>query len=78
MKELNRRLITFLILFFVGVGFAGWSMIMPPQGIIDKSILIFIAQVFVLAASVYGFEIHLDVKEGKFDAGKVDKKDNSG
>ena len=47
-------------------------MIVPPNGVIDGSVLILIAQIFVLAASVYGFEVHFDIKEGKFDAGEKD------
>lgn len=63
------RVLIFLILFFCGVGFAGWSMVIPPGGVISSSVLVFIAQVFVLAASVYGFEVHFDLKEGQFHAG---------
>ena len=64
------RLITFFILFFCGIGFGIAGMVIPPHGVIDSSVLILVAQIFILAASVYGFEIHLDIKEGKFDAGK--------
>lgn len=69
------KIIVFLILFFVGVGFGIMGCLLPPTGIIDNSILILIAQIFILAASVYGFEVHFDIKQGKFDAGKV-KTDN--
>lgn len=51
------------------MAFAVWGMFIPPEGEISGSVLIFIAQVFVLAASVYGFEIHFDIKEGRFHAG---------
>ena len=67
------KIIVFLILFFVGVGFGLLGCLLPATGIIDNSILILIAQIFILAASVYGFEVHFDIKEGKFDAGKVEK-----
>ena len=72
------KIIVFLILFFVGVGFGIMGSLLPPTGIIDNSILILIAQIFILAASVYGFEVHFDIKQGKFDAGKVktDNKEN--
>lgn len=60
----------FLFLFLTGVAFGIWAMLTPPGGVIDSSVLIFISQIFVLAASVYGFEIHFDIKEGKFDAGQ--------
>lgn len=69
------KIIVFLILFFVGVGFGILGSLLPPTGVIDNSILILIAQIFILAASVYGFEIHFDIKQGKFDAGKA-KTDN--
>lgn len=69
------KIIVFLILFFVGVGFGIMGCLLPPTGVIDNSILILIAQIFILAASVYGFEVHFDIKQGKFDAGKV-KTDN--
>lgn len=70
MSRRNRKISVFLFLFLAGVAFGVWSMLTPPGGIIDSSVLILISQIFVLAASVYGFEIHLDIKEGKFDAGQ--------
>ena len=73
----KNKVITFFILFFVGVIFGGWGMFIPPTGAIDGSVLIFIAQIFILAASVYGFEIHFDLKEGKFDAGQKKDPENS-
>lgn len=63
------RILIFLILFFCGVGFAGWSMVIPPGGVISPSVLVLIAQIFVLAAGVYGMEVHFDIKEGQFHAG---------
>lgn len=65
-----RKIIAFFILVLVGCAFAGWGMTTPPEGVIDGSVLIFIGQIFLLAASVYGFEIHFDIQKGKFDAGK--------
>ena len=56
------KVITFFILFFCGVGFGAWGMLLPPQGVIDGSVLILIAQVFILAASIWGFEVHFDIK----------------
>lgn len=67
------KILTFFILFFCGIGFGAWGMVLPPEGIIDGSVLILIAQVFILAASIWGFEVHFDIKEGKFDAGKREK-----
>ena len=71
----KHKIPVFLFLFLIGVAFGAWGMMIPPNGVIDGSVLIFIAQVFVLAASVYGFEVHFDLREGKFDAGK--KKDSA-
>ena len=66
----KHKIPVFIFLFLVGVGFGVWGMVLPPNGVIDGSVLILIAQIFVLAASVYGFEVHFDIKEGKFDAGE--------
>lgn len=71
MRSRNKtKILVFIFLFLCGLAFAAWGMIVPPGGVIDGSVLILIAQIFVLAASVYGFEVHFDIKEGKFDAGK--------
>ncbi len=71
----KHKIPVFIFLFLIGVAFGAWGMMIPPNGVIDGSVLIFIAQIFVLAASVYGFEVHFDIKEGKFDAGQ--KKDSA-
>ena len=73
MRSRNKhKILVFIFLFLCGLAFGAWGMIVPPNGVIDGSVLILIAQIFVLAASVYGFEVHFDIKEGKFDAGKKD------
>ena len=73
MRSRNKhKILVFIFLFLCGLAFAAWGMIAPPNGVIDGSVLILIAQIFVLAASVYGFEVHFDIKEGKFDAGEKD------
>lgn len=80
-KGLNykSRIWIFLVLFLCGVGFGVWSMIIPPGGVISSSVLVLIAQIFVLAAGVYGMEVHFDIKEGQFHAGqkKVEQKEES-
>lgn len=68
-SQRKHKIPVFIFLFLIGVGFGIWGMLVPPGGVIDGSVLILIAQIFVLAASVYGFEVHFDIKEGKFDAG---------
>ena len=73
MRSRNKpKILVFIFLFLCGLAFAAWGMIVPPGGVIDGSVLILIAQIFVLAASVYGFEVHFDIKEGRFDAGEKD------
>ena len=73
MRSRNKhKILVFIFLFLCGLAFGAWGMIVPPGGVIDGSVLILIAQIFVLAASVYGFEVHFDIKEGKFDAGEKD------
>lgn len=71
----KNRVVIFLILFLCGVGFGVWSMLIPPGGVISSSVLVLIAQIFVLAAGVYGMEVHFDIKEGQFHAGQ--KKDQA-
>ena len=71
MRSRNKhKILVFIFLFLCGLAFGAWGMIVPPNGVIDGSVLILIAQ--ILAASVYGFEVHFDIKEGKFDAGEKD------
>ena len=73
----KNRLFIFLVLFFCGVGFSVWSMLIPPGGVISPSVLVLIAQIFVLAAGIYGLEVHFDIKEGQFHAGqKSEEKQN--
>ena len=73
MRSRNKhKILVFIFLFLCGLAFGAWGMIVPPNGVIDGSVLILIAQIFVVAASVYGFEVHFDIKEGKFDAGEKD------
>lgn len=73
MRSRNKpKILVFIFLFLCGLAFGAWGMIVPPNGVIDGSVLILISQIFVLAASVYGFEVHFDIKEGKFDAGEKD------
>lgn len=72
----KHKIPVFLFLFLCGIGFGVWAMLTPPGGVIDPSVLILIAQIFVLAASVYGFEVHFDIKEGSFHAGHMPTPEN--
>ena len=73
MSSNKHKIPVFIFLFLTGVGFGAWGMLTPPGGIIDGSVLIFVAQCFVLGAGVYGMEIHFDLKEGQFHAGQKEK-----
>lgn len=73
MSSSKHKIPVFLFLFLTGVAFGAWGMLTPPGGVIDGSVLIFVAQVFVLAAAVYGFEVNFDIKEGRFKAGQKEK-----
>ena len=75
-SSFRSRITIFLILFFTGIGFGVWSMLIPPGGVISPSVLVFIAQIFVLGAGVYGMEVHFDIKEGQFHAGQVKPKED--
>lgn len=74
-KKLNTKIVIFLILFFSGISIGIVGMFMPPTGIIHPSVLIFVAQIFVLAAGIYGFEIKVDLQNGKISTSKKDEED---
>lgn len=65
----------FLLIFFTAVGFAVAGLLFPPPGQIDNSLLILIAQFLVLGAGIYGIELHVNVKEGKVQAGKKEEEE---
>lgn len=68
-KQKGGNPVIFLIIFFTAVGFGVWGMLTPPPGEVSNSLLILIAQFLVLAAGIYGFNIHFDLNKGKFHAG---------
>lgn len=57
--------ISFVCSIIVGV----LAMFMPPQGIIDNSILWFIAQLLLFTSSILGINYHV-FKSDKFDKSK--------
>lgn len=62
--------------FAAGVTFAAiGGFVTPPPGIIDKTMLIFIAQCFVLSATFLGFKVDWDLNKQKFKAGEEEPKD---
>lgn len=62
--------IKFYVLIILATSFGVAGMIMPPQGVIDPSVLILIAQMLVLAGAIFGLEINFDIKNMIAKAGK--------
>lgn len=62
----------FYFLITAGIGFGVAGMTLPPVGSIDWSVLVMIGQLFVLAATVLGFEVKFNVKDGIFESGTDD------
>ena len=65
----------FYFLVLIGVGFGIWGGLTPPEGEISPSFLVMIAQLFILAATILGLDIKMNIKEGIFESGDVDEED---
>lgn len=57
MVKVKRILAISCTIFSIGFGIAGFFV--PPQGIIDSSVLWFTAQLFVFAATLLGIDVEL-------------------
>ena len=66
----------FYFLVAMGVGFGIWGGLTPPEGEISPSFLVMIAQLFILAATIIGLDIKFNIKEGIFESGDIDDKEN--
>ena len=66
----------FYFLVTIGVGFGIWGGLTPPEGEISPSFLVMIAQLFILAATIIGLDIKFNIKEGIFESGDIDDKEN--
>lgn len=62
-------------LVLIGVCFGVWGGLLPPGGTISSSFLIIIAQLFILAASIYGIGIKFNLKDMIFDNDCKEKDD---
>ena len=71
MKEIK-----FFVLVTISAILAIMALYIPPQGVIDKSVLIGISLFISLAAGVIECVIHLDFKNLYFHLGKMDKSIN--
>ncbi len=65
----------FYFLVSAGIGFGIWGGLTPPEGEISPSFLIMIAQLFILAATILGLDIKFNLKEGIFESGDIDEKE---
>ena len=66
----------FYFLVVCGIGFGIWGGLTPPEGEISPSFLVMIAQLFILAATIIGLDIKFNIKEGIFESGDIDDKEN--
>ena len=66
----------FYFLVVCGIGFGIWGGLTPPEGEISPSFLVMIAQLFILAATILGLDIKFNIKEGIFESGDIDDKEN--
>ena len=65
----------FYFLVIMGIRFGVWGGLTPPEGEISPSFLVMIAQLFILAATILGLDIKMNIKEGIFESGDVDEED---
>ena len=65
----------FYFLVIMGIAFGVWGGCTPPEGEISPSFLVMIAQLFILAATILGLDIKMNIKEGIFESGDVDEED---
>jgi len=63
----------FYFLVICGIGFGIAGMVLPPIGKIDWSVLVMIGQLFILAATILGLDIKMNLKEGIFESGDVEE-----
>ena len=63
----------FYFLVIMGIAFGIWGGLTPPEGEISPSFLVMIAQLFILAATILGLDIKMNIKEGIFESGDVDE-----
>ena len=66
--NINHRIILAYLSFIAAVIFAGIGIFTPPPGILDGSILILCAQLFVLLATLLGLNLKVDLQRKYFHA----------
>ena len=63
----------FYFLVIMGIGFGIWGGLTPPEGEISPSFLVMIAQLFILAATIIGLDIKMNIKDGIFESGDIEE-----
>lgn len=61
--------------FIAAIAFGAWGMCVPPPAIIDKSVLIFCAQLFIMSGTFLGLNLNLDLQNKKFQSSVNDRLD---
>lgn len=54
-RRQKHRIWAFWVLIFIGVAFSAASLLLPPLGVIDNSVLLLVGQILLLAAGIEGF-----------------------
>lgn len=75
MKITNIKIILSIASFVAAIGFAAWGMCVPPPAIIDKTVLIFCAQLFIMSGTFLGLNLNLDLQNKKFQSSVNDRLD---
>ena len=66
--NLNHKIVLSYLSFFFAVGFAIAGIAIYPPGVIHGSVLILVAQLFVLCGTLLGLNIKFDLQEKYFHA----------
>lgn len=59
MKKMSLKKILAVISFIAGIVIGFISLFLPPKGVIDNSVLIFVAQLLVFTSNILGFNINV-------------------
>ncbi len=65
---LDHKIFLAYLAFLAGIGFGIAGLVIPPAGYISSSVLILIAQLFVLSGTFIGLDVKFDVQNKYFHA----------
>ena len=65
---LDHKIFLAYLAFIAGIGFGIAGLVIPPAGYISSSVLILIAQLFVLSGTFIGLDVKFDVNNKYFHA----------